>query len=183
MATLAAAAALCACGGSSTQPGAANSQADQRADRNRADTTFAANRIPHHQQVVDLSAPVPSQSGNAKLVKLASGIGTAQQSEIQTLKGFLVQWRTQPDADTRGPADTEMTGMVDQATMAKLRWLPGADYDKLWLQSMISHHQGAIGMANTDITNGRNSEAIATAKRRVSTQQGEIDQMKMMLGD
>lgn len=65
-----------------------------------------------------------------------------------------------------------MTGMVDQATMAKLGSLQGADYDKLWLQSMISHHQGAIDMANTEITNGRNSDAIAMAKRMVSTQQG-----------
>ncbi len=179
---LVAAAGLSACGGSSTQKGAAGSQADQSASHNRADIAFAANMIPHHQQAVDLSAPVPSHTGNAELVKLASGIGSAQHSEIQKLQGFLVQWSTQPDADTRGPADTAMTGMVDQATMAKLGSLQGADYDKLWLQSMISHHQGAIDMANTEITNGRNSDAIAMAKRMVSTQQGEIDQMKKMLG-
>jgi uncharacterized protein (DUF305 family) len=47
---------------------------------------------------------------------------------------------------------------------------------------MISHHQGAIDMANTEITNGRNSDAIAMAKQMVSTQQGEIDQMNRMLG-
>ena len=182
LATLAAAVALSACGGSLTQKGAASSQPDQPASHNRADIAFAANMIPHHQQAVDLSAPVPSHTGNAELVKLASGVGGAQQSEIKKLKGFLVQWSTQSDADTRGPADTAMTGMVDQATMAKLGSLQGADYDKLWLQSMISHHQGAIDMANTEITNGRNSDAIAMAKQMVSTQQGEIDQMKKMLG-
>ncbi len=138
--------------------------------------------IPYHQQAVDLAAPVPSHTGDAELIKLGSGIGTAQQSEIQTLKGFLVQWSTQPDADTREPADMAMTGIVDQATMATLASLQGADYDKLWLQSIISHHQGAIDMANSEITNGRNSEAIATAKRMISTQQGEIDQMEKMLG-
>ncbi|WP_375489279.1 DUF305 domain-containing protein [uncultured Mycobacterium sp.] len=180
--TLAAAAALSACRGSSTQQGAASGQADQRADHNRADITFAANMIPYHQQAVDLAAPVPSHTGDAELIKLGSGIGTAQQSEIQTLKGFLVQWSTQPDADTREPADMAMTGIVDQATMATLASLQGADYDKLWLQSIISHHQGAIDMANSEITNGRNSEAIATAKRMISTQQGEIDQMEKMLG-
>jgi uncharacterized protein (DUF305 family) len=116
------------------------------------------------------------------LVKLASSIGSAQHSEIRKLQAFLVQWSTQPDADTRGPVDTAMTGMVRQATVAKLGSLHGADYDKLWLQSMISHHQGAIDMANTDITNGRNRHAIAMAKRMVTTQQGEIDQMKKMLG-
>lgn len=182
MAMLAAAAALSACGGSSTPKGGAGSQTDQPASHNRADIAFAANMIPHHQQAVDLSAPVPSHTGNAELVKLASGIGNAQDSEIQKLQGFLLQWSIQADADTRGPADTAMTGMVDQATVAKLGSLRDADYDKLWLQSMISHHQGAIDMANTEITNGRNSDAIAMAKQMVSTQQGEIDQMNRMLG-
>jgi uncharacterized protein (DUF305 family) len=179
---LAAAIVLSSCGGSSSKNAPASSQASQQASHNRADVVFAANMIPHHQQGLDMSAPVPSQTGNADLIKLASRIASAQQSEIPTLKGFLVQWSAQPDADTRGPADTAMTGMVGQATMTKLGSLHGADYDRLWLQSMISHHQGAVDMANTEIANGLNADAIALAKRMVSTQQGEIDQMKKMLG-
>ena len=48
-----------------------------------------------------------------------------------------------------------MQGMVDDATMIKLRSLKGAEFDTLWLQSMISHHQGAIEMADTEIADGQ----------------------------
>ncbi len=182
LAALAVTAMLSACSGSSTGHGPAPSASKQPATHNLADVVFVTGMIPHHQQGVDLALPVPSHTGNPDLIKLASGIAAAQEQEIQTLKGYLTQWSAQPDADVRGPADMAMTGMVDDATMTRLASLQGADYDKLWLQSMIGHHQGAIDMANTEIRNGVNTDAIALAKKMVSTQQGEIDQMKKMLG-
>jgi uncharacterized protein (DUF305 family) len=47
---------------------------------------------------------------------------------------------------------------------------------------MISHHQGALDMANTEVKNGKDPDAIAMAKKMASAQQGEIDQMVKMLG-
>lgn len=182
LAALAAAILLSACGGSTPKNSSTSTQVNQPASHNLADVAFAANMLPHHQQGLDLAAMVPSHTANAELIKLASGIAGSQQPEIKTLKGFLVQWSARSDADTRGPADIDMTGMVDQATMTKLGSLQGADFDKLWLQSMISHHQGAVDMANTEISNGVNTDAVTMAKHMVSTQQGEIDQMKKMLG-
>ena len=52
-----------------------------------------------------------------------------------------------------------MAGMVDEATMAKLETLKGAEFDTLWLQSMIGHHQGAIEMAKAELANGQNVDA------------------------
>ena len=72
--------------------------------------------------------------------------------------------------------------MVDGATMTKLASLNGAEFDTLWLESMIGHHQGAIEMAKAEIANGENVDAIGMAKTIVDTQQAEIDQMKQMLG-
>ena len=75
-----------------------------------------------------------------------------------------------------------MQGMVDDATMTKLRSLKGAEFDTLWLQSMISHHQGAIEMADTEIAKGQSPDMVSMAKNIVTAQQAEIDQMKQMLG-
>ncbi len=75
-----------------------------------------------------------------------------------------------------------MAGMVDEATMTKLKSLNGAEFDKLWLESMISHHQGAIEMAKAEIANGDNVDAKSLAKNIVTTQEAEIGQMKQMLG-
>jgi uncharacterized protein (DUF305 family) len=75
-----------------------------------------------------------------------------------------------------------MPGMVDEATMARLTSLEGSEFDQLWLQSMIGHHQGAIEMAKTEIANGANVDAKSIAQNIVTTQQAEIDQMNQLLG-
>ncbi len=169
---------LSACGGHSTN----SSGGTKPLTHNLADVVFATHMIPHHQQGADLADMVPAHTGNPDLLKLASGITSTQMSEIKMLASLVTQWSTQPDADTRGPDDTAMTGMVDPGTLTKLGTLNGPDFDKLWLQSMISHHQGAVEMANTEVSKGNNPDAIAMAKKMASVQQGEIDQMKKMLG-
>ena len=136
----------------------------QPAGYNADDVAFATNMIPHHQQAVELSAMVPDRSTNAELVALAQQISAAQQPEINVMKVFLVQWNENPDTNSghAGHGST-MQGMVDAATMTKLESLNGAEFDKLWLESMISHHQGAIEMAKAEIANGDNVDAKTLA--------------------
>jgi uncharacterized protein (DUF305 family) len=169
---------LSACGGSSTN----DTGAPKPPTHNLADVVFATHMTPHHQQGADLAAMVPAHTGNPDLLKLASGITSTQESEIKMLVSMVAKWSAQPDTDTHGPADMAMTGMVDPATLTKLGTLNGPDFDKLWLQSMIRHHEGAVDMANTEVSKGNNPDAIAMAKKMASVQQGEINQMIKMLG-
>jgi uncharacterized protein (DUF305 family) len=150
---------------------------------NADDVAFATNMIPHHQQAVELSAMVPDRSSNAELVELAQQISAAQQPEINVMKVFLVQWNENPATNSghAGHGNT-MQGMVDAATMTKLQSMNGEEFDRLWLESMISHHQGAIEMAKAEIANGDNVDAKALANNIVTTQEAEIGQMKQMLG-
>lgn len=74
-----------------------------------------------------------------------------------------------------------MPGMVDDATMQRLESLSGREFDTLWLESMISHHQGAVEMAKAEIANGANPEAKALAEEIIKAQEAEIAQMKQML--
>jgi uncharacterized protein (DUF305 family) len=155
----------------------------QPAGYNADDVAFANNMIPHHQQAVELSAMVPDRSTNADLIALAKQISAAQQPEIEIMKVFLVQWNENPDTNSghAGHAGT-MQGMVDAPTMTKLGSLNGAEFDKLWLESMISHHEGAIEMAKAEIANGDNVDAKTLAEKIVATQGADIGQMKQMLG-
>jgi uncharacterized protein (DUF305 family) len=155
----------------------------QPAGYNADDVEFATNMIPHHQQVVDLSALAQDRSTNAELIALAKQISAAQQRELDVMRVFLVQWKENPDTTSghTGHGAT-MAGMVDAATIAKLDSLNGAEFDKLWLESMISHHQGAIEMAKAEIANGDNVDAKSLAQNIVTTQEAEIGQMKQMLG-
>jgi uncharacterized protein (DUF305 family) len=139
--------------------------------------------IPHHQQAVEMAALVPDRSTNPELIELAKQISAAQGPEIDTMKVFLVQWNENPNDSTghKGHGST-MQGMVDEPTMTKLGSLTGAEFDTLWLESMIGHHQGAIEMAKAEIANGENVDAKGLAQKIIDTQQAEIGQMNQMLG-
>jgi uncharacterized protein (DUF305 family) len=172
-----------------------SSQSGQPAGFNADDVAFATDMIPHHQQAVEMSGLVPDRSVNPAVIKLAADISAAQGPEIETLKVFLVQWKeggsgddtndtndASPSPESHGGHGMDMQGMVDEATMARLESLKGAEFDKLWLQSMIDHHRGAIEMANAEIANGANADAKNLAQQIVTAQQAEISQMKQMLG-
>jgi uncharacterized protein (DUF305 family) len=153
------------------------------AGSNADDVAFATNMIPHHQQAVEMSALVADRSTNPELIELAKKISAAQQPEIEIMKVFLVQWKENPDTGSaHGGHGGTMAGMVDEATMTRLESLNGAEFDTLWLESMISHHQGAIEMAKAEIANGENVDAKGLAQTIIDTQQAEIGQMKQMLG-
>ena len=163
--------------------GSESSAAASPADNNAADVTFVTGMIPHHQQAVEMSALVPQRSTDPAVIKLASDISAAQGPEIETMKVFLVQWNAGEDTDHDAhQGGMDMQGMVDDATMTRLQSLNGAEFDKLWLQSMVGHHEGAVTMANTEIANGANPDAKVLAQQIVTAQQAEIGQMKQMLG-
>jgi uncharacterized protein (DUF305 family) len=178
-----------------------SSPAAQPAGFNDQDVDFATNMIPHHQQAVEMAAMVPDRSTNPAVLKLAADISAAQGPEIETLKVFLVQWKQGSDTpqDTPEPSATpddpnahqghggmdpsmNMQGMVDAAAIANLASLKGPEFDKSWMQAMIGHHEGAIEMANAEIAGGANVDAKNLAQQIVTAQQGEITQMKQMLG-
>ena len=156
------------------------------AKNNAADVTFATDMIPHHEQAVQLSSLVPQRSTDPAVIKLASEISAAQGPEIQTMKTFLAQWNAPPASDHEGHGAAmdgmQMQGMVDAATMTKLESLRGREFDQLFLQSMIGHHEGAVAMANTELADGVNADAKSLATQIVTAQQSEIGQMKQMLG-
>lgn len=74
-----------------------------------------------------------------------------------------------------------MAGMVDAAALNEIQSARGSSFDVLWMTSMISHHQGAITMAQAEIAEGQNSDAIELARMIISAQQREIAQMNHLL--
>lgn len=183
LAAVAVAAAANACRASSSddreaaQTSASTSAAVARPDRNAGDVTFLQKMIRHHEQALELSAMVADHTANVDLIALMQQIAGQQRTELDGFRAQLLQW----ELPLAVPAGTEVDGMVDQATMAKLQTLHDAAFDKLWLQSMIAHHHGAIDMANTEIARGQSPDVISIARSVAASQQTEIDQMKQLL--
>jgi uncharacterized protein (DUF305 family) len=150
----------------------------QSAVHNGADVDFARNMIPHHQQAVILAAMVPAHTANPELRVIATHIGADQQSEIRTLNGLLAGWgepTVDPDVTSNPHQDgMPMMGMVDQATLDRLRALNDDGFDTLWTTSMISHHEGAVRMAQDEMAHGESPDGVRVAEMIVTTQQREI---------
>jgi uncharacterized protein (DUF305 family) len=67
---------------------------------------------------------------------------------------------------------------MNDMTMS-LQGKTGDSFDKTFLSEMISHHQGAIAMANLALANAKHQEVKDLAKNIVTAQTGEISQMQM----
>lgn len=74
-----------------------------------------------------------------------------------------------------------MSGMMGEDDMTALGAAQGTEAAKLFLTQMIAHHEGAVVMAKTESTAGKNPEAVQLAKGIVTAQETEIQEMKGLL--
>lgn len=165
----------------STSDAAATSQ-----EHNDADTEFAQMMILHHQGAIEMAAMAEGRAQSEEVQQLSSDIQFAQQPEIDPMTSWLETWGEEPSSsdDDMGGMDHSSghTGMADDAQMQQLQDA-GADFDRMFLEMMIEHHQGAITMSEQEQANGLNKDALALAGTIIGDQTEEIAKMKQMLAD
>src|SRR6476620_4352434 len=148
------------------------------ADHNAADATFAQMMIPHHAQAVDMSDMMLKKKDiPASVTALATKIKAAQGPEIETMTGWLTSW----NEPATMPSGHSMDGMMTDADMKKLDAAQSTEAAKLFLKQMIAHHEGAIMMAKTENTAGKNADAVQLSKDIVNAQEAEIQEMQKLL--
>lgn len=159
----------------------------QAADHNDHDVQFAQEMIAHHQQALEMAAMVPGKSTNTEVLGLAKRIEGAQDPEIKTMTAWLSKWGAAPTASPMPGMDHGSmdhgagTGMMTAEEMAKLGQATGAEFDRMWLEMMIKHHQGAVDMSKTHIDKGGNAESKKLAQDIIAAQQAEITEMQGLL--
>lgn len=146
----------------------------------QADVTFAQSMIPHHRQAVEMADHVLADGVDPEVKTIATRIKEAQGPEIETMSRWLEGWKR--DVPAEGD-HTSMDGMMSDDDMASFMETSGADLDSMFLTMMIEHHEGAIAMANTEITDGEDPDAVALAESISSSQEAEIDEMRTLLGN
>ena len=140
------------------------------------DIMFAQMMIPHHQQAVDMSTLAETHTTNPEILALAKQIKDAQAPEIKQ----MTAWIESTGAGMDMGHDMGMGGMLTEEQMTALGNAQGAAFDKLYLEGMIGHHEGALQMAKM-IENSSNEEAKTLAANIVTSQSAEIEKMKQML--
>ena len=151
-------------------------------DHNQADVTFAQGMVPHHEQAVEMSDMALQKAESPKVKELATRIKAAQGPEIDQMKRWLEAWgESVHGGHDMGNMDMG-GGMLSDADMKNLGAASGAAFDKLFLEGMIRHHEGAVKMSDDELRNGKFPEAKELAQRIKDTQNAEIAEMKAMLG-
>jgi len=114
-----------------------------------SDLQFLTHMIVHHGQALQLCELVPSRTDREEFHRFARYLNDAQQSEIDQMRGLL---KAAADRDVQIPeahlhGDPPMQGMLSKAQMTAIANARGLEFERLWLEGMILHHQGAVDMA------------------------------------
>jgi uncharacterized protein (DUF305 family) len=136
--------------------------------------SFAEAMIPHHQQAIDMSDYAITNTSNPQVLALAAKITSEQGPEIVKMTPWL---------DGK-PVDymMMMDGMLSPIQLSTLRASKEADFDKLYIQYMVQHHEGAIKMA-ADALKANDQELTDFANEIIVTQSAEIEELMALLNN
>ena len=163
---------------SGNMPGMDHSAADMV---NNADEAFVMEMIAHHEQAVEMADTVLDKDGvDERVTELAEKIKAAQGPEIETMSGWLDDWGI-VTSDSGMEGMDHSGGMMSDDDMALLENATGADASRLFLELMIEHHEGAIIMAQQQLDNGANPDALELAQAIIDDQTAEIAVMRDLL--
>ncbi|GGO61589.1 MAG: DUF305 domain-containing protein [Microbacterium sp. 69-10] len=155
--------------------------ASTSSEANAADEMFAAMMIPHHEQAVEMADMILDKDGiDPRVTDLAQQIKDAQAPEIETMTGWLDDWGA-TSGDGMAGHDMGEDGMMDDEAMTALDDATGDEAARLFLEGMIVHHEGAIDMAETELADGQNPDALDLAQQVIDSQSAEITAMNDIL--
>jgi uncharacterized protein (DUF305 family) len=137
------------------------------------DIDFAEMMIPHHEQAIVMSDIALTNSSSEEILVLAQEIKVAQTPEINLMKSW-----TGISASTH--MGHMMDGMLSESQIQQLRDSEGETFDRLFLEGMIAHHEGAITMAQK-VIGSDNREVATLAAAMIEAQEKEIAFMKELI--
>jgi uncharacterized protein (DUF305 family) len=186
---------LSACGGSNQDAAPRGTSAS--VSTSNADVVFAQSMIPHHEQAVEMAdlALSPNADASVQVRGLAQQIKAAQAPEIRQMTGWLNGWgapTAMPGSDGSNDlgamdhsghdmAGMSVAGMMTADDMRALAAASETEFDRLWLEMMIAHHEGAIAMAEQVNATSQDPQVRALADAIVIAQNEEITTMQKLL--
>lgn len=150
---------------------------------NAADVKYVQDMVVHHRQAIDMAVLAPTRARAAKVKAIASRIKDSQEPEI----AYLVSWlqgegQKVPEAH-HGAAHEGMAGMASPEEMAALKAASGEAFDRLFLDLMIKHHQGAVEMSTKVLIDGSQRAIQELANDVGAGQAAEIGRMRRILAE
>ncbi len=138
------------------------------------DATFIDGMIAHHQGAIEMAEQAVKNAEHEEVHTLAQEIIATQTTEIEQLQSWRAEWFA-------GLARTE--GMAMDMGAMSVSTDESTSYDQRFLEAMISHHEGAIEMAEMALEMSDHQEIRSLAEDIITTQSSEIEQMRGWLSE
>ena len=158
-----------------------------------ADVRFMQRMIPHHAQALTMASLVPARASRDAIRLLAERIAVSQQDEIAMIRRWLEKRGEEvPPLDAHhghhgagGHQHAGMAGMLTADELARLEAATGLEFDRLFLEYMIRHHEGALMMVDELFAStgaGQETDVFRIASEVDADQRAEIERMRRVLG-
>ncbi|MFD3163413.1 DUF305 domain-containing protein [Herpetosiphon sp. NSE202] len=135
------------------------------------DLQFLDGMIEHHRGAIAMAKDAQTQASDPRVQELAKQIIVAQEPEITQLQAWRKAWFG--DAPASDLSALHM-GSMDVPAGSE-------SYDRRFLSAMISHHDGAIAMAQSIKASTQRSELKTFADTVIAAQTAENQQMQSWL--
>lgn len=148
------------------------------------DTRFMHHMTAHHAQALAMVALVPARTSAQGLRLLAERIDISQKDEIALMRRWLERRGKPLPADDEHAMHMSMPGMLSEADIARLAAATGVEFERLFLELMIRHHEGALTMVRELLGSqgaAQDSEMYRLVADVEADQRGEIARMRSML--
>jgi YVTN family beta-propeller protein len=132
------------------------------------DAQFIDSMIEHHQGAIDMATPALEQAEHDELRAMAEEIIAAQEGEIVRMQEWRAAWY---------PDIAATTGMGMAMGDMELGGDDSVPFDRRFMEAMISHHRGAIMMAQAALENAEHVEIRELAEAIIAAQEAEIAQI------
>lgn len=162
---------------------------EQRSGYTSADVRFMQGMITHHAQALAMAALVPERTEREDIRRLAHRVELSQESEMALMSRWLERRGEAVAADGHehgghAAANGRMPGMASATEMERLADSRGAEFDRLFLELMIRHHEGALVMVEDLLATegaGQEPELFQFAAHVDADQRAEIARMRTLL--
>jgi CubicO group peptidase (beta-lactamase class C family) len=150
-----------------------------------ADVAFMRGMIPHHAQALEMTALATDRAASQGVRAMALRMQISQRDEIALIEQWLrPRGGSGAEAHAGDHSMPRMPGMLSAEQMRMLSGTRGPQFDRLFLELMIHHHEGAITMVEDLFASsgaGQVSEVFQFASEVESDQRMEIDRMQQLL--
>lgn len=150
-----------------------------------ADVRFMQGMIAHHAQAIHMSRMAEARGADPRVLRFATKIDQSQIAEIFLMQDWLRR-NGQQAPDTSSWRTMQMPGMLTVRQLGQLDSARGVAFDRLFLDLMIQHHEGALKMVEDLFASWRNAQDVDVsvfANDVKTVQTAEIGVMLQMLDE